>query len=92
VIITLGPEGVYVASGDRSRFVRSIATIVSDSVGAGDALTAGTICGLVNQQEFFESVRLGIAAATMTLESPDAVSQTLTRDALLKVLERVPSE
>lgn len=92
VIVTLGPEGVYVASEGKSRFIASIATIVSDSVGAGDALTAGTICGLVQRQTFFESVRMGIAAATMTLMTPDAVNRSLTQEALLEVMERVPAD
>ncbi|MHB2019591.1 MAG: carbohydrate kinase family protein [Candidatus Xenobia bacterium] len=92
VIITLGPEGVYVASEGQARFLPSIATIVADSVGAGDALTSGVVCGLVHKKPFFESVRMGIAAATMTLMTRDAVSRSLSWKALQEVMERVPTD
>ncbi|HEY3997471.1 MAG TPA: carbohydrate kinase family protein [Candidatus Xenobia bacterium] len=92
VMITLGPEGVFLASEKQQRFVSSIATIVSDSVGAGDALTAGTVCGLVYDKPYFESVRMGVAAATMTLMTPEAVSRSLTWESLHEVLERVPKD
>jgi pseudouridine kinase len=92
VIITLGPEGVYVASEDRSQFLASIATIVNDSVGAGDALVAGVIYGLVTGTPFFDSVKMGVAAATMTLMTPDAVNRGLSRKALDEVMERIPAD
>ncbi len=73
VIITLGPEGVLYATPDEIEFLSSISTVVTDTVGAGDALTSGTIHGLMNGLSFREAVKRGIACATMTLKTRLAV-------------------
>ena len=78
VIITLGAEGVYCVSRDFSGFIPSIRTMTVNSVGAGDALVAGTVAGILDGKTFENSVRLGIACATITLMDEKAVSPNLT--------------
>ncbi len=80
VIITLGAEGVYCVSRDFSGFIPSIRTMTVNSVGAGDALVAGTVAGILDGKTFENSVRLGIACATITLMDEKAVSPNLTRE------------
>jgi len=79
-IITLGPEGVLAATSERVDFLPSISTVVTDTVGAGDALTAGTVCGLMDGLEFLPAVRRGIACATLTLTTRLAVHPDLDRE------------
>jgi pseudouridine kinase len=86
VVITLGPEGVYAASEEFRGFIPSISTVVIDSIGAGDALVAGTIFGLLEGKAFSDSVRTGIAAATLSITSGESVSPELSSDALERVL------
>lgn len=81
-VITLGGEGVLAATQDRIEFLPSISTVVTDTVGAGDALTAGTLCGLIDGLDFFAAVRQGIACATLTLGSRLAVHPELSRERL----------
>lgn len=81
-VITLGSEGVLAATQDRIEFLPSISTVVIDTVGAGDALTAGTLCGLIEGLDFFAAVRQGIACATLTLGSRLAVHPELSRERL----------
>ncbi len=78
-IITLGPEGVLAATAERVDFLPSISTVVTDTVGAGDALTAGTVCGLMEGLDFLAAVRHGIACATLTLTTRLAVHPDLDR-------------
>jgi len=87
-IITLGPEGAFFCTKESRGFVPSIPTLVIDSVGAGDALTAGAICGLLRGQSISEAIRTGVAAATLTLGSPRAVSREMSWDALQAILDK----
>lgn len=87
VIITLGPEGALIASLDENgqkqiEFLPSISTVVTDTVGAGDALTSGTICGLMSGLSFKKSVERGILCATLTLQTNKAVNPELSLERL----------
>lgn len=80
VIITLGAEGVLYATAEGTEFLPSISTVITDTVGAGDALTSGTISGLMEGLDLRESVLRGIACATITLQTHLAVNPDLTLD------------
>lgn len=88
VIITLGAEGVYLASKDKKRFISSISTVVEDSVGAGDSLAAGMIFGLCKGYPIYDAIRLGIASATLTLTTKKAVHPQLCPETLENILAR----
>jgi pseudouridine kinase len=85
-IITLGAEGVYLASNKMRRFVSSISTVVEDSVGAGDSLVSGTIFALCQGKAIYDALRYGIATATLTLTTRKAVHPELSRQALEDIL------
>jgi pseudouridine kinase len=89
VIITLGPEGVYCASREFSGFVSSISTMVVDSVGAGDALVGGVVTGFLSDLGFFEAVKLGVAAATLTLMTSNAVNPKMNIYAVRELVGRI---
>ena len=50
--------------------------------GAGDALAGAVIYALLNDIPVDEAVRLGVSAATLTLESIDTVRQDLSLESL----------
>jgi len=87
-IITLGPEGVYLASKNMRRFISSISTVVEDSVGAGDSLVAGMIYGLCQGKSIYDAIRLGISVATLTLTTKKPVHPALSPETLRKLLSR----
>jgi pseudouridine kinase len=91
-IITLGPEGVLAATSECVEFLPSISTVVTDTVGAGDALTAGTVCGLVEGLDFLAAVRQGIACATLTLTTRLAVHPELNKQRVLAHRKREDTE
>ena len=76
MIISAGNKGVYYLSRDKEK-VRlehfKAAEIKSEEIvettGAGDALTAGFVAGLMNKSSIKEAIELGIKASTMTVKS-----------------------
>jgi pseudouridine kinase len=81
-IITLGQDGLVYATSDASGYVPAIKLEVVDSTGAGDALTAAVVYALLNDIPVDEAVRLGVSAATLTIESADTVRQDLSLESL----------
>jgi pseudouridine kinase len=53
-----------------------------DVTGAGDALIAGTLFGLLAGERLADAVRTGTLVARLTIESPATVSRGLTRAAI----------
>ncbi len=85
-VVTLAELGVCYATPEVSGHIPAVKTRVVDRTGAGDALTAGVVFGLVNGFPIDEAVRLGAAAAAVTLQHNDSVCQTLSLDCLYDAL------
>jgi pseudouridine kinase len=85
VVITMGAEGLFYAAESRSGHIPAIRCDVVDATGAGDALTAGVVYGLCNGMDLDEATRVGVAAATLTLQSSETVSPEMSLD---RVYER----
>jgi pseudouridine kinase len=81
-IITLAHVGLVYATPESSGHVPAIDVEIADPTGAGDALTAAVIYALLNDIPVDEAVRLGVSAATLTLESPETVRQDLSLESL----------
>jgi pseudouridine kinase len=81
-IVTLGATGLVYATSDESGHVPAIATEVVDLTGAGDALTAAVVFGLLNDFPVDEAVRLGTSAAALTVRSRNTVCTDLSLDRL----------
>ena len=81
-VITLGAQGVAYADGSGGGFIRAVHTQVVDPTGAGDAFSAAVIFGLLNDVTVDEAMRLGITAASLTLQSRETVLPTLSQELL----------
>jgi pseudouridine kinase len=81
-IITMAELGVCYATSETSGFVPPVRTHIIDPTGAGDALTAAVLFGLLNQMPIDDAVRLGVAAASMTLTYRGAVVPDLSLEKL----------
>jgi pseudouridine kinase len=81
-IVTLAEQGLVYAGGSGSGHIPALRTQVVDKTGAGDALTAAVICGLLNDMPLDEAVRLGVSAAALTLRSRETVVPDLSLDRL----------
>ena len=87
VVVTLGAAGVVIADPQGVRSLPARPATVVDVTGAGDALVAGTLSGLVAGAVLADAVRIGIAAAAFTVAGPASV-----RADLQQLLSREPSE
>lgn len=81
-IIALAEFGVCYATSETSGHVPAIRTTIVDPTGAGDALTATVIFSLLNDIPIDDAVRLGVAAASLTLRYRGAVVPDLSLERL----------
>lgn len=81
-IITLSEMGLYYATSNENGRVPALNCDVVDLTGAGDALTAAVIFGLLNHFPIGEAVRLGISAAALTIQCHETVCSDLSLDRL----------
>ncbi len=81
-IVTLGEQGLAYSDGTHHGHIPSVKTKVVDETGAGDALTAAVIFGLLNDLPLDEAMRLGVTAASLTLRCKETVCPDLTPDLL----------
>lgn len=85
-VITSGSDGAWWIDGDDAGHEQAIPVDVIDRLGAGDALTAGVLDGVLDG-DLAAGVRRGIALAAMALTTKgDAV--TVTRSELESLLRR----
>jgi pseudouridine kinase len=81
-LVTLAEFGVVYATSQTSGHIPAIQTPIIDPTGAGDALTAAVLFGLLNDMELDEAVRLGVSAASITLRHSGTVFPGLTLEKL----------
>jgi pseudouridine kinase len=81
-IIGLAASGVCYATSQTSGHVPALRTSVVDPTGAGDALTATMLFGLLNDIPIDDAVRLGVTAAALTLRHPGSVVPDLSLEKL----------
>jgi len=85
-VITLAEFGLCYASAESSGYVPAIRTAVTDPTGAGDALTAALMVGLLEGMSLDEAMRLGVSAASLTLQHRGAVYPGLSLEKLYEYL------
>jgi len=83
-ILTGGSDDLLACSGDRTERIRPPSSDVVNVTGAGDALSAGFLAARLRGVAFFQAVRYGLAAASITLKSTGAFAQDLSWEALEK--------
>lgn len=82
VVITLAETGLCYATSQESGHVPALECDVVDYTGAGAALTAAVIYGLVNSFPVAEAMRIGVSAAALTLKCPETVSAQMSLENL----------
>ncbi len=82
VVITLQDYGLDYATSDEMGYIPANYSEMVDSTGTGDAVTAAIMFGMANDLPIIESIRLGAAAASLTLQTADTVVRDLSLDML----------
>ena len=86
VLISLAEFGVVYATPETSGRISAIQTPIIDPTGAGDAMTAAVLFGLVNEMDLDDAIRLGVSAASLTLRHSGTVYPQLTLEKLYEQL------
>jgi len=86
VVVTLGPRGIYLSSSAGDLFLPPYRGPVVDTTGAGDALAAGFVYGLYRGFDLKRAAACGLAAAALTVASPETVNPELKAEALQRLL------
>jgi pseudouridine kinase len=81
-IVTLGATGLVYATSQESGHVPALEVEIVDLTGAGDALTAAVVFGLLNDFAVAEAVQLGNSAAALALHSRETVCTELSLERL----------
>lgn len=77
-ILTGGGNDLLAFSEERFERISPPASDVVNVTGAGDALSAGFLAAKLRGIDFFQSVRYGLAAASLTLQSTGAFAEGLS--------------
>jgi pseudouridine kinase len=81
-VVSAGSKGIAVYGPTGITPMRALPATPRDVTGAGDALVGGTLYGLCHDLELASAVRLGLAAAAITVESANSVAPHITPEAL----------
>ena len=81
-VMTMGDAGAIVTGAAGDARIATVPARVADVTGAGDALIAGTIYGMLAGASEADAVRMGMAVAALAVEAPVPVNPALTRAAL----------
>ncbi len=81
-IVTLAEFGVCYATSETTGHIPALRTKIVDPTGAGDALTAAVLFGLLNEIPLDDAIRLGISAASLTLRAEGTVDPRLSLERL----------
>lgn len=86
VVVTLSDFGLDYATADEMGYIPPSHSKFVDSTGTGDAVTAAVMFGLLNDLPIVEAIRLGAAAAAITLQTNETVVPDLSLDMLYEHL------
>ncbi len=87
VVVTLGADGLYIDDGRGGRFMPATpAEKVRDVTGAGDALVAGYVYGMLVGGDY-EPALFGLAAASLALETDQSIAEDLRPERLRQRIE-----
>ena len=85
VFITLNKDGVYYRDRQGEGFIRPKEGLeVVSATGAGDSFSATIMLGFVNGMTTEETARMGMAAASIAMESARAVNKNMNMEELLR--------
>ncbi|GAB4279928.1 MAG: PfkB family carbohydrate kinase [Candidatus Promineifilaceae bacterium] len=85
-VVTRADFGLNYATDQETGMIPARYSQFVDSTGTGDALTAAIIFGMLNELPDIESMRLGAAAVSLTLQTAETVVPNLSLDMLYEHL------
>ncbi|MGN1413059.1 MAG: carbohydrate kinase family protein [Anaerovoracaceae bacterium] len=89
VFITLNRDGVFFCDETSRGFIRPKAVNLVSATGAGDSFSAMILLGMAEGRSIEETAEMGMAAASIAMESPSAVNEKLNREEIMRRMKHV---
>lgn len=89
VFITLGRDGVFYCDGKLRGILRPHVKTMVSATGAGDSFSAMILLGMAEDRSIEETARMGMAAASITMESASAVNVEMSREEIIRRMNSV---
>lgn len=80
--VSMGAAGLAIAGEGVEKVIPAVAATTIDITGAGDAMVAGTLYGLVQGLDFEQAARIGSLLGALTVETPGTVRADLSAETL----------
>lgn len=90
VLITLGSRGAFASDSAAQLFESPYPQRIINTTGCGDAFTAATALAILEGRATLETLRIGLAAASVCGQSRQAVSEQINRATLEQYLQQSP--
>ena len=89
VLVSRGKDGALLVTEDNKVYVSNVPKgNVINSVGAGDSMVAGFVCGYLNTNSYEEALKLGAASGSATAFSSDLAK----RELIYKLIDHISIE
>ena len=88
VFISLGGDGVYAATSDESCWMNPLPCRMVNTTGCGDSVMAALVWSWLEELSLADTVRAGLAAGSITIESAETISPEMSEE---KLRERMAS-
>ena len=82
VFLSMGADGMYAATEDEQLWLPNIPGNMVNTTGCGDSAMAALVWAWMNGLELEETVRAGLAAGSITMESPETINTAMSATAL----------
>ena len=82
VFISLGADGVYAANHEESCWMENLPARMVNTTGCGDSFMAALVWAYLEELSLEDSVRAGLAASSITIESAETISPDMGEELL----------
>ncbi|MBE6950856.1 MAG: winged helix-turn-helix transcriptional regulator [Ruminococcaceae bacterium] len=82
VFISLGADGVYAASQEERCWMENLPAKMVNTTGCGDSFMAALVWAYLEELSLEDSVRAGLAASSITIESAETISPDMGEELL----------
>ena len=97
VAITLGEQGVLMATKSRKEIIKAFQTHAVDTTGAGDSFLGGVLCGILSMNKSIENIEweeirecavLGNAVAGLCVQKRGGIPAIPTKEAVFEFMQK----
>ena len=82
VFLSMGGDGMYAATVEERLWMSNIPGEMVNTTGCGDSVTAALVWAWMNDLDLRDTLRAGLAAGSITMESSETINPAMSATAL----------